>query len=229
MHFGLDMIIAAAVIIFVIIGAKKGLFKSLADFIGAFAAMMIAGSMSEPVAEWAYKSFFREAMVEKISTSITGRDRVEAVKTVFESFPDVIQRALESFGVTEGSVIVQLGDGVDSLAESIADAMSPMLIGLVRVLAMVVLFVLLLVIIRAVAALLTGIFELPMLKGINRLMGGVFGLLMAIVVIWVVLACVQAFVPLLSLELQLKVTDLLSDSVVFKMLYDFNPAYSLLG
>ena len=104
-----------------------------------------------------------------------------------------------------------------------------MLIGLIRVLAMLVLFVLLLVVIRAIAALLSGLFELPVLHGLNRTLGAVFGLLMAVIVIWIVLAGVQVFTPLLTLEMQSQVNEVLENSVISGALYNFNPAYTLIG
>ena len=119
--------------------------------------------------------------------------------------------------------------GADSVAEGITDALSPMLTGFVRVLALLVLFLLLLVVIRAIAALLSGLFELPVLHGINGIFGAVFGALMAVLVLWIVLACVQSFTPMLSAEMQEKIYEALESSILSGALYSFNPAYWLLG
>lgn len=229
MNFGLDIAVLAVLLLFAILGAKKGLIKSCADFLGALIAMIGAGIFSGPAAEWVYVTFFRTSLMEKITTAITGLEEAEAVHTVFEDFPGVIQRALAAAGITEGSVLTQLQGTALDVAEGITDALSPMLIGLIRVLAMVVLFILLLVVIRAVAALLSGLFELPVLHGLNRLLGAVFGVLMAVIVIWVVLACVQVFTPLLTLEMQSHVTEALENSAFSGVLYQLNPAYILIG
>lgn len=229
MRFGLDIAVLVTVVIFALVGAKKGFVKACADFIGAFAAMIAAGILSAPAAEWVYNTFFHDALMEKIASAVTGLEAAEAVQTVFAEFPAVIQRGLAAIGITEGNVTAQVQGGVLDIAEGIAMAISPMLIGFVRVLAMVVLFILLLVVIRALVSLLTGLFDLPVLRSVNGLLGAVFGVLLAVVTIWVVLACVQAFMPLLSTEMQLRIAELLDQSVLFDMLYDFNPAYSLIG
>lgn len=229
MKFGLDIVTLAVLLLFAVLGAKKGLIKSCVDFFGALIAMIGAAIFSGPAAEWVYTTFFRTSLVEKITTAITGLSDTEAVYAVFDDFPDMIQRALSASGITESSVLTQLQNGALSAAEGITDALSPMLIGLIRVLAMLVLFVLLLVIIRAVAVLLSGLFELPVLHGLNRLLGAVFGILMAVVVIWIVLACVQVFTPLLTLEMQSQVNEVLENSAFSGMLYNFNPVYILIG
>lgn len=229
MQIVLDAAAAVVIVLFAIVGAKKGFIKSCADFLGAVIAMIGAGILSNPAAQWVYVTFFREPLIEKISAAVVGLGTGEAVSAVFSGFPDVIQRALSAAGITEGSVVAQLQSGAKGVAEGITDALSPMLTGLIRVLAMLVLFILLLVVIRAVAALLTGLFELPVLHGINGALGAVFGALMAVLVLWIVLACVQVFTPMLSAEMQGAVRGALEGSILSGALYSFNPAYWLIG
>ena len=229
MQFVLDIAVLAVIILFAITGANKGFIKSCADFLGAAIAMVGAGILSGPAAQWVYVTFFREPLVEKISAAAMGLSAGEAVQAVFSGFPEVLQRALSAAGITQGSVVAQLQNGADSVAEGITDALSPMLTGFVRVLALLVLFLLLLVVIRAIAALLSGLFELPVLHGINGIFGAVFGALMAVLVLWIVLACVQSFTPMLSAEMQEKIYEALESSILSGALYSFNPAYWLLG
>ena len=63
----------------------------------------------------------------------------EAVNTVFDAFPELIQRALEAAGITQGSIMAQVQDKTDSIAEAITDALSPMLINVIGVFVMLVL------------------------------------------------------------------------------------------
>ena len=225
----LDIIVLAVILLFALVGAKKGFIKSFVDFVGAFAAMIAAAILSLPAAEWIHNTFFRDALMEKITMAVTDMDAEGAVKTVFEGFPELVIRALSAVGITQNSVMTQVEGSTLGIAEAITDAISPMLIGLVRVLAMVVLFILLLVVIRAVGSLISGLFSLPLLNSINKLLGAVFGILLAFVAIWVVLACVQAFLPLLSAELQMKILDAQESSALYAFLYQFNPAYSMIG
>ena len=228
MRYMLDAIIVLIVILFAARGARKGFIKACIDFIGGFAAMIGAGILSLPVAKWVYYTFFHDALLEKIAAAVTGLEAEEAVEAVFAEFPDVILRGLEKLGITETGIAAQVEGGATSIAEGIAGQISPMLIGFIRIFAMLVLFILLLVVIRALATALSGVFRLPVLRSANKLLGAVFGILMAVVAIWVALACVQALLPLFSADLQVKIAEITKDSVLYGMLYDFNPAYSLI-
>ena len=210
-----DIAVVVLVIIAAVIGAKKGFFRACFDFCGALIAMIAAGLLSSPVAEW-------------ISAAVMGLGAGEAVNTVFDAFPELIQRALEAAGITQGSIMAQVQDKTDSIAEAITDALSPMLINVIGVFVMLVLFVLFIVVLRGVATLLTGIFSLPVLSGINGALGAVFDVLMLVLILWVVLACTQVFVPMLSAAQQVKVQAFENTSMLLKLLGSFNPAYHLM-
>ena len=81
---------------------------------------------------------------------------------------------------------------------------------------------------RGVATLLTGVFSLPVLSGINGALGAVFDVLMLVLILWVVLACTQVFVPMLSAAQQVKVQAFENTSMLLKLLGSFNPAYHLM-
>jgi len=229
MRFGLDIVFAALLILFAVSGWRKGFIRACADFLGAVLAMIGAAILSAPAAQWVYDTFFHTALTEKIAVTITGLGAADAVKAVFADFPEVIQRGLLAAGITEGSVMAQLQGNTLDVAESITLAISPMLVDFIRVLAMLVLFVVLLVLIHALASLLNGLFELPVLKALNRMLGVVFGILLSVVVIWVALACLQSMLPLMKPELQNRISQALGNSMFFSVLYAFNPAYTLLG
>lgn len=229
MKYVLDIAAVGVVVLFACIGAGKGFIKSCADFLGTIIAMIGAGIFSGAAAEWVFDTFFHEALTEKVTELSAGLSEGEAVHAVFNRFPEMIQRALTAAGITEGSVVAQLQSGTTAVAEGITEALRPMLVGLISAMTMVVLFVLLLVIVRALATLLTGLFELPLLHGINTALGVVFGALMAVPVIWVVLACVRALTPILAADMQASIQKLMDGSLLAGAFYSFNPTYWLLG
>ena len=199
-----DIAVVVLVIIAAVIGAKKGFFRACFDFCGALIAMIAAGLLSSPVAEWIFTTFFRPSLVEKISAAVMGLGAGDAVNTVFDAFPALIQRALEAAGITQGSIMAQVQDKTDSIAEAITDALSPMLINVI------------------------GVFVMLVLSGINGALGAVFDVLMLVLILWVVLACTQVFVPMLSAAQQVKVQAFENTSMLLKLLGSFNPAYHLM-
>ena len=103
-----DIAVVVLVIIAAVIGAKKGFFRACFDFCGALIAMIAAGLLSSPVAEWIFTTFFRPSLVEKISAAVMGLGAGDAVNTVFDAFPELIQRALEAAGITQGSIMADV-------------------------------------------------------------------------------------------------------------------------
>ena len=221
-----DIAVVVLVIIAAVIGAKKGFFRACFDFCGFME--VVDDPLCHICIEWIFTTFFRPSLVEKISAAVMGLGAGEAVNTVFDAFPELIQRALEAAGITQGSIMAQVQDKTDNIAEAITDALSPMLINVIGVFVMLVLFVLFIVVLRGVATLLTGIFSLPVLSGINGALGAVFDVLMLVLVLWVVLACTQVFVPMLSAAQQVKVQAFENTSMLLKLLGSFNPAYHLM-
>ncbi len=53
-------------------------------------------------------------------------------------------------------------------------------------------------------------------------------MLMLVLILWVVLACTQVFVPMLSAAQQVKVQAFENTSMLLKLLGSFNPAYHLM-
>ena len=88
---------------------------------------------------------------------------------------------------------------------------------------MLVLFLLFMMVVRALADLLGKVFYLPGLRQINGLLGGVFGFLLALVSVWVVISAVQVFTPMLSAELQADVEHALERSILAGLIVRMNP------
>lgn len=229
MQYALDLAVLVLMILFIVVGAKRGFVKSFSNFFGALFAMIGASILSGPAATWLYNTLFRNALEEKIATAVSGLGTADAVTAVFSDFPELIQRALKAAGITQGSVMAQLQGGADSVAKGITDALSPMLTGLLRVLTLLVLFLILLLILRALTLFLTGVFQLPVLHQVNGLLGAVFGAMMTVLVLWVVLAGVRAYLPMLSDEMQVRTETAFEESYAAGILYEYNPVYVLIS
>ena len=152
-----------------------------------------------------------------------GGDLAAAAQGFLSSLPDFVLRALESAGITVSSITGGLESQTGQAAEVVADALSPVFVGFLKVLAVIVLYLLFMMVVRALADLLSGVFHLPLLRQVNGLLGGVFGLLLACVSLWVVLAAVQVFLPMLAQDTQTKIQTLLDQSYLAGFLVNSNP------
>lgn len=79
------------------------------------------------------------------------------------------------------------------------------------------------IVVRIVANLLATVFHLPILRAVDGLLGGVFGLLLAVISIWIVLAAVQVFTPVLAADTQAQVETALRQSYLAGLVVNWNP------
>ncbi len=226
MGYALDLIIVVVCVLFVAIGAHRGFIRSAAHFLGAVIAASFAGLLGGPVAQWLFDTLFRPALVERIGESLTelgNGDTYTMVQGVFASLPDFLIRALESGGVTAASVTEAMAAQSGQAADLIASALAPVFVGFLKVLVVIVLFCLFMVLVRVVSNLLATAFRLPILNAVDGLLGGVFGLFLAVVSIWIVLAAVHVFTPMLAADAQAQVETALRQSYLTGLVVHWNP------
>lgn len=178
-----DVVIAGALALFVLIGAKKGLVKSLSGLIivvGAFiGAAFVAELLAEPVAQW-LGPVIEENIQEKLTAQDTQAD-AESLLAQFhfrgESLQQMAQEVLEKVKETGMDLVSAV---TDSVARSVAYAA-------VYLAAFVALLLVLWLAMKPVH-LLT---KLPLLRTANALGGGALGLvwgaLLVFLAVWVML------------------------------------------
>ena len=226
MGYVLDILIVAVCVVFIVVGAYRGLIRSAAHFLGAVLAACLASALGGPLAQWVFDTLFRPALVERIGESLTSfgsGDTLAAVQQVLSSLPDFILRALEQAGVTDVTIASSLASQSCQAASAIADALSPVFVGFLKVLAVIVLFFLFMMVVRALAGVLSTAFHLPILRQVNALLGGVLGLLLAVVSLWILLAAMEVFTPMLASDMQAQMEDALRQSTLAGPLVNWNP------
>lgn len=221
-----DLVLVGVCVLFVAIGACRGFIRSAAHFLGTAIAACFAALLGGVAAQWVFDTFFRSALAERIGDSLASLgngDTFTAVQQVFASLPEFLLRALEAAGITAASVTEAMAGQTGQAADLIVSALSPVFVGFLKVLAVIVLFCLFMIVVRLAANLLSAAFQLPLLNGVNALLGGVFGLLLAVVSIWICLAAVQVFTPMLSADTQAQIETALRQSTVAGWVVNWNP------
>lgn len=227
MSIALDIILIVIFLITILLGLKRGFIKSAARFIGTVIAVCIAAWLGGLAAEWIFDALFRDSLIERVNESISGLTGMESVMGVFDTLPDFIVRALEGAGITADSLMSGINAGQGQAAGVIVDMIAPVFIGFIKVLTVIVLFMLLMIVVRVLSNFIDTLFDLPLLNAVNSALGGVFGFLTGLLVVWIVVAVLQVFTPMLSSELQTAVDDSMKNSVIAGIFLGFNPFASL--
>ena len=226
MGYILDGIILLICLICVLVGVKKGFIHSVVRFLGAVIAALLASTLGGALAQWLFDTMFRGAMVEKINSSLQAlgsENAAAAAGQVLASLPDFLVRALEEAGVTLETVSHAINSQTSGAAGMVVDYLSPVFVNFLKVLAVIVLFFLFTTLARLLAALISDLLRLPILRELDGILGGVFGFLLALVSVWVVVAGVTVFMPMLDASAQGEVQAALDGSVFTATLVKMNP------
>ncbi len=230
MPYVLDLILFGVFVLFVIMGVLRGFFRSIVQFLGAVIAACLSAALGGMAAQWLFDTLFRGALIERVQASLSSlgtSDALSSVENLLYSLPDFLVRALEDAGVTASSIRGGIANGSAMAAESIVSLLAPTFISFLKVLAVIVIFALLMVVVRILAEVLSSVLRLPVLGTLDSILGGVCGFLMALVMVWIVLAAVQVFVPMLDSAAQSKLYGALDDSIIAGIFVNMNPLRGL--
>jgi Colicin V production protein. len=219
----LDIAIIVLLILSIAAGVRSGFIKSAVRFVGAILAAIISGFLGGPIASWLFTSFFRESLLMKVTTAVGSGADIITIQQALRSLPDFMVKALENEGITANELAESLSTRQGMAAEMMVDAIAPMFITFIKLFCVIILFMLLMVAVRALANFFESIFRLPMLNVINGLLGAVFGALMALILIWIVFAALGVFIPLFDAETQYNINGFLQNSKLISAMMSFNP------
>ena len=227
-----DVILCAIILFCILIGFHKGFVKSFVEFIGYFAAMFAATVLGNALAVFVYNTFLRDMLVKKIGTAISTSATLPAeqkVQAIMQVLPGFVTNSMVYHGVTANSLGAAVSTSATAAAPKVADMISPAVIGLTKIVFAFIIFILLLFVVRFVANALNTVFRLPFLHQINSLLGGVFGLLKGLVIVFLLCTLVQFTATLIPEKNSESVQQAVNSSYVFKTIYQNNPTYSLLN
>lgn len=187
---GIMILIFAACIID---GRKKGFVKTVLSLAVTVISFIVAKEFSPQLADWANANFLHEAGVRWLADIIS--DNVSSgTQAIVDAIPQNIADAVASFANTNVEALVSgasEGSQITAVAEKIyAAAELAFINAFVTAVSFLVIFAASKAVLSIVASLVNGVFKLPGLKGLNKLLGGIAGAFkgaLAVVVVCTVL------------------------------------------
>lgn len=107
------------------------------------------------------------------------------------------------------------------------EAVNTLNYALARVIAMAAVYVLLQMLVRLVADSLDAVCKLPLLHGLNSLLGGAFGLLKGALAVFLLCAILQLTLPFITAKHPEITQKEISQSCIYRYVYVNNPIYKL--
>lgn len=222
----IDILLAALLLSFFFMGLRTGLVRSLIGFLGSIVALIAAICLGNLIANWMYTDLFRSSLVDTIHSAISGQGAATAeqqAQSVLSALPSFLGNALENMGVTAQQLGESMAGSSDVVAQSAADFVSPVIIHLTALGLTILLFLIFRIGIYFLAKLIDGVFRLPVLNTINRILGGAFGLLKGGVVAFLLATVILVVAPLLPTETAESVHKTVEASYLCRWFYETNP------
>lgn len=179
----IDIIIAAVCIFTVYKAYCNGLVKSIMGFAKGIVSLVVAYAFTPALSEYFYDKFVLGHISGGIADSISSIAKTEGgtfnLDKMFAEKPDVLEQIISRYGADEeklGEMCKGFTEGTEQTVESIADYIaSPIASGISTAAAFILLFVGAFLVLSIVTFIIDALFHLPVLKGVNKLLGILFG------------------------------------------------------
>ncbi|MBQ7838839.1 MAG: CvpA family protein [Clostridia bacterium] len=198
--FIIDIILIVVFAGCIIDGRKKGFVKMILSVAAAVIALFIAKEYAEPVANWINESFVHGRIVESISRAIS--DSVgSGAAAIANALPGYIVRAAEAIGLSAKEITADLGSNVTSVqaAEQICTAVEgAFIVPAIKIVSFFIIFAIGSAVLNFAASFINGIFKLPLIKSVNKLLGAILGGvkgLIAVLIIGLVFWLISSIAP----------------------------------
>ena len=228
----IDGIIAVVLLAGVIIGWKRGLFKSLMGLLIVVLALvgsvMLADMLTEPITDVVAPKV-EDVVVDRFSAALeeaTGSgaaaiaDGESTLEELFEQYnlpTSMLDSLLGSVsGALSGAAASAREKAADSFRDSVSAKIRSLVSSVVHAALVLVLYVALLIVLKLLTRVLGHVFDLPVLNTVNNLGGAAIGLIEAILLLYVVIYIGSRFGTRL-------ITDYADDSYLLPIFLNHSP------
>ena len=220
----LDVIIIVVLVLFMYIGYRRGLIRTVFSLGSFVLAILLASYLYPIVAEWIRTTPVFTGLKEYIIRTMGLEEVVQAqAEEVIASLPlpDLLYRALSQHNTPY--IFELLNVHSNNIEEYIAGFFAGMAINIV---AMVLVFIIVRLILGFLANVLDIVARLPVIKQFNRGGGLLLGLGQGMILVWLGLALMNLFfLDPTTPEL----ARLLDESLIAGMIYEYNPIMIMLA
>ena len=209
-----DIILIGIIILFIVIGSFKGLARMVFGLAATFVSWLLASWIAAPAAGWLYNALIeasvKSSVAEAVQKLITGA--ANSVSEVIAQLPVWLKGAMDLTGEQLPSAGAELGNELaGTAADTVNTAVRPVIVGFITIILTVVLFFLIRLILRKLLMKpILGLFKLPVISTLNRILGAVLGAVEGLVVV-----CILAYLLRLLLPHIASGTGILNESTIY--------------
>lgn len=186
-----DIIIIAVFALLFFIDFKRGIAITILNVAGVALTGFLAYHISNFLASWVYTAFVQQTLTTNLQQMIDTQGINSAIANSFSALPNWVMGMLgfflSIFGL-DSSVYTNDFQVPNSTAAavsaSVENLIQPVITGMFRLVIGAVLSIIIFIIIKILVKKLARVFKIPVVKQINKLLGGVLGLAEAAILVF---------------------------------------------
>ena len=225
----LDVLILAVCGLVIFRAARSGFIKSVMGLLRGITAFIAAYAFTPMVGRFIKERFILGSLSGNISDtirSLTSGDGAKNVADLFREVPDALGQIIGRYGADAGEIGKAVG-GVASREAAIktaSDAIAnPVAVTISNCIAFILIFAIVFLALVIVTAILDAVFHLPVLNGVNKAFGLIFGVAEALLFAWVISYVAAAAVRALgSVDPNTFGEQVIEKSYIMKFFLSFN-------
>lgn len=186
-----DIIIIAVFALLFFIDFKRGIAITILNVAGVALTGFLAYHISNFLASWVYTAFVQQTLTTNLQQMIDTQGINSAIANSFSALPNWVMGMLgfflSIFGL-DSSVYTNdfqvSNSAAAAVATSVENLIQPVITGMFRLVIGVVISIIIFIIIKILVKKLARVFKIPVVKQINKLLGGVLGLAEAAILVF---------------------------------------------
>ena len=203
-----DLIIGVVIILFLIIGYKKGLVFCLINLATFIVAIVLAFALCSPVAELVKNTTeIDENMKSFVISHMPGGEEIDLKAN--EQLPDPIKNAIDDS-------VTAINEAKEKAIDATATEITNNVLKAICFVAIFFLVKILMWVLKLVSRIFT---KIPVIEQINSLGGMIVGTLEGIIIVYVIFGVISLISPMLT---NTAIVDSINDSFFGKMMYNNN-------
>ena len=186
-----DIIIIAVFALLFFIDFKRGIAITILNVAGVALTGFLAYHISNFLASWVYTAFVQQTLTTNLQQMIDTQGINSAIANSFSALPNWVMGMLGFFLSIFGlDSSVYTNDfqvptsAAAAVSASVENLIQPVITGMFRLVIGVVISIIIFIIIKILVKKLARVFKIPVVKQINKLLGGVLGLAEAAILVF---------------------------------------------
>ncbi len=233
MNYIVDIVIVA--LVFIIIGAavKKGFISTLIETFSFLISAFAASKLSPVVSGWAYDAFVRDTVEKRfndvLSEAASGMSMQAKADELLSNIPEGMLNLAEltdfDTAALTSSVSAQAATNDQLIQNLIDNVVYNVVTAVSQAVVFILLFIVFIIALSFISKLFKKVNKIPLIGKVNEILGGVIGVVKAVVVVFV--ACTVLYIVVGVMD-ENAFVEAVINSKIYSFICEYNPVINML-